>query len=291
MMDDTHICTAARAMAQTYSTGAVPLYGKKLRLPDRQAVILLIKDIRRLIFPAYYGEAALMSLAPEDYAALLLERIEKQLQRQIVLTLPEEQEAQAAELAAEMVTKLPQIARQVQMDLEATFDGDPAAGSREEILFSYPGLFAILVYRVAHELYRLHIPILPRMMSEYAHSHTGIDIHPGAQIGDYFFIDHGTGIVVGETTVIGDRVKLYQGVTLGALSTRDGHHSLPGKRHPRVEDDVTIYSGASILGGDTVIGRGSVVGGNAFLTSSVQKDTRVVIHAPETVFKSRRDTE
>ena len=291
MMDDTHICTAARAMAQTYSTGAVPLYGKKLRLPDRQAVILLIKDIRRLIFPAYYGEAALMSLAPEDYAALLLERIEKQLQRQIVLTLPEEQEAQAAELAAEMVTKLPQIARQVQMDLEATFDGDPAAGSREEILFSYPGLFAILVYRVAHELYRLHIPILPRMMSEYAHSHTGIDIHPGAQIGDYFFIDHGTGIVVGETTVIGDRVKLYQGVTLGALSTRDGHHSLPGKRHPTVEDDVTIYSGASILGGDTVIGRGSVVGGNAFLTSSVQKDTRVVIHAPETVFKIRRDTE
>ena len=291
MMDDTHICTAARAMAQTYSTGAVPLYGKKLRLPDRQAVILLIKDIRRLIFPAYYGEAALMSLAPEDYAALLLERIEKQLQRQIVLTLPEEQEAQAAELAAEMVTKLPQIARQVQMDLEATFDGDPAAGSREEILFSYPGLFAILVYRVAHELYRLHIPILPRMMSEYAHSHTGIDIHPGAQIGDYFFIDHGTGIVVGETTVIGDRVKLDQGVTLGALSTRDGHHSLPGKRHPTVEDDVTIYSGASILGGDTVIGRGSVVGGNAFLTSSVQKDTRVVIHAPETVFKSRRDTE
>ena len=291
MMDDTHICTAARAMAQTYSTGAVPLYGKKLRLPDRQAVILLIKDIRRLIFPAYYGEAALMSLAPEDYAALLLERIEKQLQRQIVLTLPEEQEAQAAELAAEMVTKLPQIARQVQMDLEATFDGDPAAGSREELLFSSPGLFAILVYRVAHELYRLHIPILPRMMSEYAHSHTGIDIHPGAQIGDYFFIDHGTGVVVGETTVIGDRVKLYQGVTLGALSTRDGHHSLPGKRHPTVEDDVTIYSGASILGGDTVIGRGSVVGGNAFLTSSVQKDTRVVIHAPETVFKSRRDTE
>ena len=285
-MDDTHICTAARAMAQTYSTGAVPLYGKKLRLPDRQAVILLIKDIRRLIFPAYYGEAALMSLAPEDYAALLLERIEKQLQRQIVLTLPEEQEAQAAELAAEMVTKLPQIARQVQMDLEATFDGDPAAGSREEILFSYPGLFAILVYRVAHELYRLHIPILPRMMSEYAHSHTGIDIHPGAQIGDYFFIDHGTGIVVGETTVIGDRVKLYQGVTLGALSTRDGHHSLPGKRHPTVEDDVTIYSGASILGGETVIGEHSVVGGNAFLTGSVADNTRVVITAPETVFKN-----
>ena len=251
-------------------------------------MILLIKDIRRLMFPAYYGEAALMSLAPEDYAALLLERIEKQLFRQIALTLPEDQEEQAAQLATEMVTRLPAIARRVQLDLEATYDGDPAAGSREEILFSYPGLFAIMVYRVAHELYQLQIPILPRMMSEYAHSHTGIDIHPGAQIGDYFFIDHGTGIVVGETTVIGDRVKLYQGVTLGALSPRDGHRSKPGKRHPTVEDDVTIYSGASILGGDTVIGRGSVVGGNAFLTSSVQQDTRVVIHAPETVFKSRR---
>ena len=288
MMTENHICAAAKAMAQTYTTGSVPLYGKKLRLPDRQAVILLIKDIRRLIFPAYYGEAALMSLAPEDYAALLLERIEKQLFRQIALTLPEGQEDRAADLAAEMVAKLPQIAQKVQMDLEATFDGDPAAASREEILFSYPGLFAILVYRVAHELYHLQIPILPRMMSEYAHSHTGIDIHPGAQIGDYFFIDHGTGIVVGETTVIGDRVKLYQGVTLGALSTRDGHRSRAGQRHPTVEDDVTIYSGASILGGETVIGRGSVVGGNAFLTSSVQKDTRVVIHAPETVFKSRK---
>lgn len=288
MMSENHICAAAKAMAQTYTTGSVPLYGKKLRLPDRQAVILLIKDIRRLIFPAYYGEAALMSLAPEDYAALLLERIEKQLFRQIALTLPEEQEARAAELAAEMVTRLPKIARMVQLDLEATFDGDPAAGSREEILFSYPGLFAILVYRVAHELYEMKIPILPRMMAEYAHSHTGIDIHPGAQIGDHFFIDHGTGIVVGETTIIGDRVKLYQGVTLGALSTRDGHHSQPGKRHPTVEDDVTIYSGATILGGNTTIGRGSVVGGNAFLTGSVQKDTRVVIHAPETVFKSRK---
>ena len=289
MMTENHICAAAKAMAQTYTTGSVPLYGKKLRLPDRQAVILLIKDIRRLIFPAYYGEAALMSLAPEDYAALLLERIEKQLFRQIALTLPEGQEDRAADLAAEMVAKLPQIAQKVQKDLEATFDGDPAAASREEILFSYPGLFAILVYRVAHELYHMQIPILPRMMSEYAHSHTGIDIHPGAQIGDYFFIDHGTGIVVGETTVIGDRVKLYQGVTLGALSTRDGHRSRAGQRHPTVEDDVTIYSGASILGGETVIGRGSVVGGNAFLTDSVREDTQVVIHAPETVFKSRRN--
>ena len=286
MMSENHICAAAKAMAQTYTTGSVPLYGKKLRLPDRQAVILLIKDIRRLIFPAYYGEAALMSLAPEDYAALLLERIEKQLFRQIALTLPEEQEDRAAELAAEMVTRLPKIARMVQLDLEATFDGDPAAGSREEILFSYPGLFAILVYRVAHELYEMKIPILPRMMAEYAHSHTGIDIHPGATIGNDFFIDHGTGVVIGETCIIGNSCRLYQGVTLGALSTRDGHHSQPGKRHPTVEDDVTIYSGASILGGQTVIGEHTVVGGNAFLTSSVADNTHVVIHAPEMVFKN-----
>ena len=286
MMSENHICAAAKAMAQTYTTASVPLYGKKLRLPDRQAVILLIKEIRRLIFPAYYGEAALMSLAPEDYAALLLERIEKQLFSQIALALPEEQELQAQELATEMVTRLPKIAQKVQLDLEATFDGDPAAGSREEILFSYPGLFAILVYRVAHELYQMKVPILPRMMSEYAHSHTGIDIHPGAQIGPWFFIDHGTGIVIGETTVIGSHVKLYQGVTLGALSPRAGHASLPGKRHPTVCDYVTIYSGASILGGETVIGEHSVVGGNAFLTGSVADNTRVVITAPETVFKN-----
>ena len=272
MMSENHICAAAKAMAQTYTTGSVPLYGKKLRLPDRQAVILLIKDIRRLIFPAYYGEAALMSLAPEDYAALLLERIEKQLFRQIALTLPEEQEDRAAELAAEMVTRLPKIARMVQLDLEATFDGDPAAGSREEILFSYPGLFAILVYRVAHELYEMKIPILPRMMAEYAHSHTGIDIHPGAQIGDHFFIDHGTGIVVGETTIIGDRVKLYQGVTLGAKSFPKDENGNPVKgikRHPNIEDDVIIYAGATILGGDVTVGKGSVIGGNTWLTKSV----------------------
>lgn len=286
-MANEHIREAAASMARTYSTGSVPLYGPKLRLPDRQAVILLIKDIRRLIFPAYYGEAALMSLAPEDYAALLLERIETQLFRQIALSLPEEQENEAADLARQVILRLPEVARKVQLDLEATFDGDPAAASREEILFSYPGLFAILVYRVAHELYRLQIPILPRMMTEYAHSHTGIDIHPGAQIGNYFFIDHGTGIVIGETTIIGDRVKLYQGVTLGALSPRNGHSSLPGKRHPTVEDGVTIYSGASILGGETTIGHDSVVGGNAFLTNSVQQNTRVIIHAPETVFKTQ----
>ena len=278
MMSENHICAAAKAMAQTYTTGSVPLYGKKLRLPDRQAVILLIKDIRRLIFPAYYGEAALMSLAPEDYAALLLERIEKQLFRQIALTLPEEQEDRAAELAAEMVTRLPKIARMVQLDLEATFDGDPAAGSREEILFSYPGLFAILVYRVAHELYEMKIPILPRMMAEYAHSHTGIDIHPGASVGEAFFIDHGTGVVIGETCVIGRGCRLYQGVTLGALSFPKGADGVLIKgipRHPKLEDDVTVYAGATILGNIT-IGAGSVIGANTWVTRDVPRNSKVV---------------
>jgi len=174
-------------------------------------------------------------------------------------------------------------------DLDATFESDPAAASREEIIFAYPGLFAIFVYRIAHLLYCQRVPMIPRIMAEYAHSRTGIDIHPGASIGPHFFIDHGTGIVVGETTVIGRNVKLYQGVTLGAMSPRAGHASLPGKRHPTVGDDVTIYSGASILGGETDIGDGSVVGGNVFLTHSVRSGTRVAAATPAPVMKNPSD--
>ena len=160
-------------------------------------------------------------------------------------------------------------------DVEAEFEGDPAAQSREEIIFSYPGLFAIYVYRVAHELYLESVPFVPRIMTEYAHSGTGIDINAGAQIGQYFFIDHGTGIVIGETTVIGDHVKLYQGVTLGALSTRSGQMLSGKKRHPTIEDNVTIYANATILGGDTVIGARATIGGNTFITWSVAPDAKV----------------
>lgn len=265
---------------------AVPLYGKKMRLPDRGAIIGIIKEFRRLLFPAYFGDPQLMALPAENYAALLLERIETALTAQVALALPEEQAFAAGALTHEILEQLPRIQETLMTDIEATFDGDPAAADKEEIIFAYPGLFAIFVYRIAHELYLRHIPMIPRMMTEYAHSRTGIDIHPGAQIGPWFFIDHGTGIVIGETTVIGSHVKLYQGVTLGALSPRAGHASLPGKRHPTVCDYVTIYSGASILGGETVIGEHSVVGGNAFLTGSVADNTRVVISAPETVFKN-----
>ena len=252
----------AKAMAENMTHAAVPLYGKKLRLPDRGAIIGIIKEFRRLLFPAYFGDAQLMALLPEDQAFA------------------------AAALTHEILEQLPRIQQTLMTDIEATFDGDPAAADKEEIIFAYPGLFAIFVYRIAHELYLRQVPMIPRMMTEYAHSRTGIDIHPGAQIGPWFFIDHGTGIVIGETTVIGSHVKLYQGVTLGALSPRAGHASLPGKRHPTVCDYVTIYSGASILGGETVIGEHSVVGGNAFLTGSVADNTRVVITAPETVFKN-----
>jgi serine O-acetyltransferase len=177
-----------------------------------------------------------------------------------------------------------------QTDVEAFYDGDPAAFSIDEIIYCYPGLFAITVYRLAHVLYTLGVPMLPRIMTEHAHSVTGIDINPGATIGKYFFIDHGTGIVIGETTVIGENVKIYQGVTLGALSTRGGQ-SLRGKRrHPTIEDRVTIYSGASVLGGDTVIGHDAVIGGNAFITSSIAPGTRVSVKNQELEMRPGKTT-
>lgn len=284
-MYEAHIRAAAGAMADTMSSAIIPMYGHRLRLPDRKAIIAILKEMRQLMFPAYFGDAALMTLAAEDYAALLLERIERGLARQIALALPEEREGDAPRIAREVVEQLPRIQRLLLTDVEAIFDGDPAAQNREEIVLAYPGLYAIFAYRVSHELYLRHVPTIPRMMTEYAHSRTGIDLHPGAEIGSYFFIDHGTGIVVGETTVIGDHVKLYQGVTLGALSPRGGRANTSGKRHPTVEHGATIYSGASIFGGETVIGENATVGSNAFLTGSVAANTRAVIRPPETLLR------
>lgn len=283
-MYSSYIQEAAAAMADRMNQSPVPLYGSKLRLPNRQAVILLIKEIRKLMFPAYFGDPELMSLAPADYAALILERVEAQLRAQIALALPESETDRAAEVAREIIERMPYIQEMLLKDLDATFDGDPAAASKEEVIFAYPGLFAIFVYRIAHELYLRKIPMIPRIMTEYAHSHTGIDINPGAKIGSYFFIDHGTGIVVGETTVIGDHVKLYQGVTLGALSPRHGH-AVTGKRHPTVGDNATIYSGASILGGKTVIGANSVIGGNSFITESIAPNTKASTETPRMIFR------
>jgi serine O-acetyltransferase len=179
------------------------------------------------------------------------------------------------------IKKLPDIQKMLLMDVQAGFDGDPAAKSKEDIIFSYPGFFAIYVYRLAHVLYKEDVPFIPRIMTEYAHSRTGIDINSGATIGKYFFIDHGTGVVIGETTIIGNYVKLYQGVTIGALSTRDGQKLRDVKRHPTIEDNVTIYSGATVLGGNTVIGTGTVIGGSAFITTSIPPYTKVSVKSPE----------
>ena len=277
----------ARAMATTMENAAIPMYGKKLRLPDRSAIIALLKELRRLFFPAYFGDPQLMALPAENYAALLLERIETGMTAQIALALPDGETAQAAQITESIMAELPRIQQMLLTDIEATFDGDPAAANKEEIIFAYPGLFAIFVYRIAHELYLRHVPMIPRIMSEYAHSRTGIDIHPGAVIGPYFFIDHGTGVVIGETTVIGEHVKLYQGVTLGAKSfavKADGTLVKGNKRHPNIGNNVVIYAGATILGGDTYIGDNCVIGGNVWLTHSVEPGKRVLTAREQTEF-------
>jgi serine O-acetyltransferase len=197
---------------------------------------------------------------------------------------------EARDLTYSFLALLPGVRTYLATDVTAAFNGDPAAFSKDEIISSYPGFFAITVYRLAHELHTLGVPLIPRIMTEHAHNLTGIDIHPGAEIGHHFFIDHGTGIVVGETTLIGNFVKIYQGVTLGALSTREGQVLKDVKRHPTIEDHVTIYSGASILGGGTVIGEGVVIGSNTFVTKSVPEKTKVSIKNPDLQYKldSRR---
>ena len=272
-MYSSYIQEAAAAMADRMNQSPVPLYGSKLRLPNRQAVILLIKEIRKLMFPAYFGDPELMSLAPADYAALILERVEAQLRAQIALALPESEADRAAEVAREIIERMPYIQEMLLKDLDATFDGDPAAASKEEVIFAYPGLFAIFVYRIAHELYLRKIPMIPRIMTEYAHSHTGIDINPGAKIGSYFFIDHGTGIVVGETTDIGDHVKLYQGVTLGGTGKDQG------KRHPTLGDNVLVGAGAKVLGPFRVGDNARVAAGAVVLDAVPDNATAVGVPA------------
>ena len=254
----------AAQIANGYETAEVPMYSEQLRMPDRKVIIKIIENLQKVFFPAYFAGGTVSHVSAETFAEFLLGEIYTDLCEQVHLafsnTIKDEAELRERTSAVcdRFLCRLPQIQAMLMKDVAANFDGDPAAGSKEEVIFSYPGLYAIFVYRVAHELYESKIPLIPRIMSEYAHGATGIDINPGAQIGEYFFIDHGTGIVVGETTIIGDNVKLYQGVTLGALSPRHGH-AVTGKRHPTVGDNATIYSGASILGGKTVIGANSVI--------------------------------
>ena len=258
-------------------------------LPDRDAVIDFIHSLKRVLFLGYFGEASHTRESAGRTTEQGIRHIYETLKNQLCLAFRMEHRdcrcRYAAEIAGDFICRIPALEEAMLLDLEAAFVGDPAAKSKSEIICSYPGFLAIFVYRAAHILYEAGVPLIPRIMTEYAHSRTGIDINAGATIGRSFFIDHGTGVVIGETTVIGDKVKIDQGVTLGALSTRLGRKLGGKKRHPTIENDVTIYSGATILGGDTVIGEGSVIGGNVFITESVPKNMRVSMKAPELVYK------
>lgn len=262
--------------------------------PDGEVIEEIIGKLFRVVFPGYFSDHTYRIYNLKNSVSNLLEDIAFHLSEQTAIALrggepPSEDGAEKREaerITAEFLRSLPKIRALIDTDLSAAFDGDPAAASPEEVIISYPGLYATTVNRIAHVLYGLGVPLIPRIMTEHAHSKTGIDIHPGASIGKYFFIDHGTGIVIGETTVIGDNVKIYQGVTIGALSTRGGQRLHGQKRHPTIEDNVTIYAGASILGGDTVIGHDSIIGSNAFLTRSVAPGTRVSVKNQELQFKS-----
>jgi serine O-acetyltransferase len=257
--------------------------------PDKAVIKEIIDKLQYALFPEYFGSEH-RSL-PEYGVGAALEEASRKLENQISLVLkssPEyrEKAGTAWNTVLEFLQKIPIIREYLLTDVDAAYEGDPAAYSKAEIIISYPGLYAVMVQRIAHELYLLSVPLIPRIMTEHAHCVTGIDIHPGASIGKYFFIDHGTGAVIGETAVIGNHVKIYHGVTLGALSTRGGQLLKGVKRHPTLEDYVTIYSGASILGGDTVIGKNVTIGGNVFVTKSIPDRTRVSVKYPELQFQS-----
>ncbi len=266
-------------------------------IPSRENVIRIINRFMELLFPGYFSRKNLdptnLRYSIGDSVITLYNRLSEQIRLGIRhdcfrYDIPcSDCEKRAHDATIRLFAAIPDIKRTLADDIRSMFDGDPAARGHDEIIFSYPGLYAISVFRVAHELFLMNVPLLPRIMTEYAHSETGIDIHPGATIGKRFAIDHGTGVVIGETTVIGDNVRIYQGVTLGALSLPpDAGERYKGvKRHPTIEDNVIIYSGATILGGNTVIGKGAVIGGNVWLTESVPENTRVFLEQPKLVFK------
>ncbi len=265
-------------------------------LPSDDAIVEIIHKARSILFPGYFTKAKLNQSNLEYFigqeTTALYEMVVDQVSmavrhhcRRNVLPCSNCEEA-SYHIAYAFIERLPHVTELLTADIKATLTGDPATKSPDEVIFCYPGLLATTVYRLAHEMYKLNVPIIPRIMTEYAHGQTGIDIHPGATIGPGLFIDHGTGVVIGETTVIGRGVRLYQGVTLGALSLpRDaGERLYKKKRHPTIEDNVIVYSNTTILGGDTVIGKGSVIGGNIWLTESVEPGTKVLLKKPELIY-------
>lgn len=275
----------------------------RVYLPNRDIIIGCIHKLRQLLFPGYFGNQQLTSQNITyrigelviELSDLLIEQVSRCLRyRENLKELNggtkecDECDKQAADIVRAFFERIPAIREILATDVQAAFDGDPAAQSTDETILSYPGLFAISVQRMAHEFYRQDVPLLPRVMTEYAHSLTGIDIHPGAELGRSFFIDHGTGVVIGETTKIGENVKIYQGVTLGALAPEYGQQLRGQKRHPTIEDHVVIYAGATILGGETVIGQKARIGGNVFITSSVPPLNQVTMEPPKLKFRDRR---
>lgn len=292
------ILNAAKALTENYKKDELFMPKNGRSLPNRAAVIDLVKDLRSVIFPGYFCADTAAGIFPEQFSTYCLneyyDRLKEQVEIALLYARPEMRQEEAAEMSESIcihfIERLPDVQQKLLKDVQAGFDGDPAAKSKEEIIFSYPGVFAIYVYRLAHILYQNQVPFIPRIMSEYAHGKTGIDINPGAEIGEYFFIDHGTGVVIGETTEIGNNVKLYQGVTLGALSTRQGQQLANVKRHPTIRDNVTIYSNSSVLGGETVIGENTIIGGNTFITESIPANTKVSAKSPELVIKKPRNS-
>ena len=278
-------------LVDSYNTHKSIVKINSMTQPNREVIVGILDDLQKLIFPGFFEPKHLKTETIHYYVGELLENIRYNLRKQITKAYrctdafpgadKEELLQKAQNVCMEFLHRLVQVQENLETDVQAAYDGDPAAYSKDEIIYSYPGLYAIMVNRIAHELFLLEVPLIPRIMTEHAHSVTGIDIHPGAQIGKYFFIDHGTGIVIGETTIIGEHVKIYQGVTLGGLSTNGGQQLKGTKRHPNIEDYVTIYSGASILGGNTTIGEGAVIGGNAFVTKSVPPHTKVIAKMPK----------
>lgn len=267
-------------------------------IPSHAQVIDIVNQARRILFPGYFTKTKLHASNLEYYVGKETTDLYEKLSEQLTMAIRHDCrrhgqpctdcEQQGHQIALAFIESLPNVASILASDIRATLDGDPATDNPDEIIFSYPGLLAISVFRLAHELHLMKVPIIPRIMTEYAHSLTGIDIHPGATIGPGLFIDHGTGVVIGETTIIGKNVRIYQGVTLGALSLpRDAGEKLRyTKRHPTIEDDVIIYANTTILGGNTVIGAGSIIGGNIWLTESVETGTKVLLKRPELIYSN-----
>ncbi len=268
-------------------------------LPSKSAIASITVDLLRLLFPGFFDERTMHSSEIKVETATLLDSVLGRLEDEIYKSLEyapgkiakKDFRRASEQLTLDFLHKLPNLRDVLQTDAEAAFSGDPAALSKEEIIVAYPFMEAIAVQRMAHELYKEQIALIPRIMSEWAHSRSGIDLHPGAQIGTHFFIDHGTGTVVGETCIIGNHVKMYHGVTLGARSTSGGQQLKGTKRHPTIEDNVTIYPGATILGGETIVGAGSTIGGNAFLMESVPPNSLVLAKGVEVSVMSKKERE